>query len=124
MKLHRRLEKVNIEPHRPVELPQLEKGPFSFKSIIADQLPYDHTIFLLHITLVVLLIGTPSCKCDFLPFTVSQEFRIDKFTAIVRIQTNKRKRQYLTDVIKTFNDSMPTAEQKRQAFNPTGSNVS
>jgi hypothetical protein len=44
--LHRRLEKVHVQAHCPVQFVQLALGAFPFETVVADQLAYDRAIFL------------------------------------------------------------------------------
>ena len=44
--LHRRLEEVHIQPHRPIQLGQLTIGALAFEAIVANKLPHHRAIFL------------------------------------------------------------------------------
>jgi hypothetical protein len=44
--LHRRLEEVHRQPHRPIQLGQLTIGALAFEAIVADKLPHNQAIFL------------------------------------------------------------------------------
>jgi len=45
--LHRRLKKVHIQTHCPIQLGQPPIGTLTLESIVADELPNDRAIFLL-----------------------------------------------------------------------------
>ena len=57
--LHRGLEEVHVQPHRPVQLGQLPVGPLALEAVVADELPHDDAVLLLDEALVVLL-GRPA----------------------------------------------------------------
>jgi len=45
--LHRRLEEVDSEAHRPVHLGALPLGGLALEAVVADELPHDDAVLLL-----------------------------------------------------------------------------
>src|SRR6266699_2168305 len=62
LKLHGRLETIDIHPQRPVEFGQLSVRQLPTKAVIADYLPHDVAVLLLDVALIIALLGAPRVK--------------------------------------------------------------
>ncbi len=124
LELHRRLKAVDIQAQGSVQFGELSVRQFADKAIIADHLPHNLPILLLHITLVIALSGTSPGEGNVCLFTKSQQFDIDKLRAIVRVKAEHRERKQVLGALEGCDDHLLTSVEQRQAFGPAGGNVS
>ncbi len=72
LELHGGLKTVDVDPQRPVEFSELAIGQQALEAIIANHLPHDLPVLLLHVALIVASSRTPSREGEMLLFTKRQ----------------------------------------------------
>lgn len=102
--LHNGLEEVGEEPERTVELAKDTKLSIVIIAGIADGLSNDGVVFLFHKAAIILAIGSATGKGDFVFATVSEEFRVNELTTVVRVNTFESKGKLMSDIGQGFKD--------------------
>lgn len=69
LEFHGGVKAIHLDPQRPIAFRELAVGVFSLETIIANHLPNNLSVFLLHIALIVAASGTPSGEGEVFLFT-------------------------------------------------------
>src|SRR2546421_8149077 len=123
LQFHGGLKTIDIHPQRPVELRQLSVGEFSREAIIADHLPNNLPVLLLHVTLIIAASWAPEGYGDLLLFTKGEQVGIDKLRSIIRVNAQDRKGEQVLSAFQRSNDCLLAFVEQRKAFSPSGSNI-
>ena len=116
--LHRRLEEVHVQPHRPIQLGQLTIGALTFEPVVPDQLPNDRAIFLFDPGLVIFVADPSASEGDLPNVTIRQQFFVDELTAVIRIDAEYREGEQATRLLERVHHAVLTTVQQRQALRP------
>ena len=93
LEFHRWLEAIHIHAQGPVEFGQLSVREFSRETIIANHLPDNLSILLLHVALIGASSGTSPGEGDLCLLTKSQQFQVNKLSSVIGVEPQDGKRK-------------------------------
>jgi hypothetical protein len=82
---HIRLEEIHVKPHQVINSLQTIIGRLRGISVIAYDPPHSIPVFLLHITAIILLVGTRSGEYDMPTTAIIIEMLVDKLTTVIGV---------------------------------------
>ena len=121
--LERGLKKVDIAAGGLIKRTQRFGGFHPGESALADKLPNDCSILLLHPGLIVLTIGPGTGKLNARSSTIVQNGFMDERAVVIRIETTERKGQSGAHSFDGFDNQMLIAGGQSEALGPAGGDV-
>jgi hypothetical protein len=91
--------------------------------VVSYQTAHHIPILLLHVTAIVLLVGTRPGKGNLLLATIGVETSVDELAAVVRVHTKESEGETLSHPVYCRTYSLLPFTPNRQAFRPAAGNV-
>nr|WP_236601640.1 hypothetical protein [Ktedonobacter sp. SOSP1-52] len=121
--LHRWLKTVHVPMESTIQFVQLPIGMLANQAAMAHHLAHHHPIFLFHEALVPFLIGTSSREGDLLTHTIGSDLFVDKFSAVIGIESQDRKWEARPGALEGSQDGFSPPIEQGETFCPPGGDI-
>jgi hypothetical protein len=96
---------------------------FPDEATVADDLSHHYPIFLLHEALVSFLIRASSREGDLLTYTIGGDLFVDKFSAVVGVESQDGKRKERPGTLEGSQDRFSPTVEQGQTLRPLGGDI-